>query len=624
MLGWCCSLLSPLQRRSKLDILETLPLAGAAMPWLAPNPAGEDPVDAYCSTGAEDELLRVHGFLELPGQSRDWNEEFQVLYARAQNQEHHVSALNNLCRVHGEFVAAAQAGTVMVVNGEVAPLNPYDPPEAQMFHFNGIFFSMAANVRGVYDGLGGPIAAHKVSVSVFVWRGLIIEPLSKNVTHDLLGVHLLRAVGVRDLHACATAVVDYRGRRVVCQSVVPGLLSQSAQSVDDFRAATTEAGVDPLEAAMLATPYGPSDDLKTFSEEPSFAALAKELCDQLMITTNVVDFPATGKRVTVSGPLEMRGLVGGDKRKYLFELVRLLPRDPNFPAKEHSYYLLRNELVQQFRDLQVSSALHRHQQKLAAKAQEAAEKKAADPNAPEAPPVPEEPLEIPDLRMNVNCFVYSDRLVYEADAERQRDDTLLESMGAFLLQSAMPRFVEQYHAQPSADVTALVPLMHEFGINARYLGTIAARIPPESALHVQCVEEIITRSAKALLRAQLAAVSLGASAEVAASFLNHFLGVRASRGVAMPKAPFFGQQQLWDDIKAEASKRFPGFVLTLDLRLAQQLRRLAMLRSLCKAVGITLLARAYDFAQVQPFTADDVLTFQVTICSGGFGVVRSF
>lgn len=201
------------KRRAKMDLLEYLPLASAAAPWVA---AQDDTRDADDSA-SEEEFLRAHGALELPGQARDWNEEFQVLYARAAEPQNRVSTLNNLFRVHMEFVQAAQAGAQAVVDGEVAPLNPYDEADAHMWQHNGIFFSLAANVRGVYDGQGGEVAAHK------------------NVAHDLYGVRLLREAGVAGLHACATAVVDYRGRRVVCQSVVPGLLSQSSQSVEQFQ-----------------------------------------------------------------------------------------------------------------------------------------------------------------------------------------------------------------------------------------------------------------------------------------------------------------------------------------------------------------------------------------------------
>lgn len=161
-----------------------------------------------------------------------------------------------------------------------------------MWMHNNIFFSVAVNVNGMFDGLGGEEAAHK------------------NASHEITGIRLLRSAGVAGLNACAQCVVDYRGKRVICQSVVPGLLSQgdltlainSAAPAEDksegkekqeetkkeeagaTAAAAAASGASDVAAAVAAASeklsnhsFGPTDDMNSYIENAEFAAMTSEL-----------------------------------------------------------------------------------------------------------------------------------------------------------------------------------------------------------------------------------------------------------------------------------------------------------------------------------------------------------
>lgn len=476
---------------SRVETIETLSFGGAPAPWV-----GERETGASASAGrAEEALLRLSGVLHPPGLQRDWNEEYQILFTQANvASDNRFSTLNNLFRVHSEFVEACQKGAMAVVDGEVASINPYDPPGAQMWTHNSIFFSVAANVNGMFDGLGGDEAAHK------------------NAAHEITGIQLLRSAGVAGLNACAQCVVDYRGKRVICQSAVPGLLSQGdltlAMDKDEKKEEEAAEGKDtkPEPAAALPHAFGPTDDLSSYIQNEEFAKMTSELGRRLGFCKTTVR--VGDKLVDVSGPLELRGLIGGDKRKYVFELLRLLPRDSNYKEREMSYCLFRPELVALFREHQTTLALQKYAEKKKQreeskkKEEEAGKEKSAEEAAAE------DVIYLPDMTVNVNLFVHDDRLVYENEKKDSRENevNLLESMGKFLLNLMIPHLVQQLVQSQMipSDSSVLVTMMHERGINARYLGEMARLASTASpALHALCVEEMVIRGAKHILRTGL-------------------------------------------------------------------------------------------------------------------------
>jgi len=217
---------------------------------------------------------------------------------------------------------------------------------------------------------------------------------------------------------------------------------------------------------------------------------------------------------------------------------------------------------------------------------------------------------LPNMEVNVNVFVRDGNLVYEVEEESGKDKSMLEQVGKFLTSLAIPGFINACaQVNMPSDLTVLVPMMHERGINARYLGVIAeSSATPLPVLSLLCKEEMIVRGAKAVLRKRLAAASVGESAGEAKKFLNSFLG--KPRGGA--KNAFAGDRAVWEEIRKEISWRFK-FDLKLDNKLSDVIRKMSLLRSLCIAVGLTVEARKYDFTVPEPFSADDILEFHALV-----------
>ncbi len=580
---------------SRVDSIEALPFGGAPPPWVGVRE--EDEATRPCSSHAEEAFLRLNGFCHPPGMERDWNEEYQILFAQANvTSDNRFATLNNLFRVHSEFVAACQKGAVAIVDGLVATLNPYDPPGSQMWMHNNIFFSIAANVNGMFDGLGGEEAAHK------------------NASHEITGIRMLRSAGVPGLNACAQCVVDYRGRRVVCQSVVPGLLTQGDSQMQlvqsepggDEKGKAEDRDATHSAPAVSSHAFGPTDDMQSYIENTEFTKLTAELGKRLGLRSAMVKYGE--KMVQVHGPLELRGLVGGDKRKYVFELLRMLPRDCTQPLREKSFYLYRPELVAMFREHVASLTLKEYAKKKKSKEEETKKRSELEEAKKSEGGEEQDMIYLPDMSVNVNLLVHDDRLVHESDEELKRERSLLDSMGKFLLELAIPSFIEVCSQVPlPSDLTVLVSMMHERGINARYLGEVATRSAPIlPQLAFLCMEEMIVRAVKSLMRAELSGATPGESAAAAARILNRFLGSRFQKSNS--KASFSGDHQFWDAIKAQVQTRF-NFALVVDAKLGARLRKVTLLRSLCLAVGLTVQARPYNFESTEPFSADNILAF---------------
>jgi protein TIF31 len=50
-------------------------------------------------------------------------------------------------------------------------------------------------------------------------------PSHTQSNHDLTGLRLLQGLDVPNLHYLATCIVNYKGHRVLAQSIIPGILN---------------------------------------------------------------------------------------------------------------------------------------------------------------------------------------------------------------------------------------------------------------------------------------------------------------------------------------------------------------------------------------------------------------
>ncbi|KAH6575594.1 hypothetical protein BASA60_004897 [Batrachochytrium salamandrivorans] len=161
-------------------ILTSLP----AQPWvIQPQPHKVDPV---CSRSLSRNIARAH-------------------YPRSA-----------VFKAHSDFVDAAVRGAVNIVKKIFTPINPLETDASQMYIHNNIFFSEGYDNRDQFDPYGGVEAAHVAA------------------SKDVDGIRLITNMDPDGVYTIGTAVVDFMGRRIVCQSIVPGLLHRAANNEPTF------------------------------------------------------------------------------------------------------------------------------------------------------------------------------------------------------------------------------------------------------------------------------------------------------------------------------------------------------------------------------------------------------
>jgi protein TIF31 len=292
--------------------LTQLPLtAQGTFSWIVPDSQVLPSNGKLANSADETTLVPLFGL--DPRGVRDWNEEFQVVKDfPKETLMQRIQRDRAVAKVYNDFLEAAVKGAVAIVGGNLTPLNPNEASRQQVFVYNQIFFSFAVDL--VDDAPFRDLTS------------LENNPSFTQANHDLLGLRALQILDCEGLHVLATTIVNYRGHRVIAQSIIPGILNNN-------------------DLASLAE-YGSVDEHKTIYAGEEFHNLMKKVCgEQLSLKTcRVVD--GTGKEVEIAGSVEVKGIRGTDKRCYLVDLQGLTPRDLNYADEEkHHTCLLRPELL---------------------------------------------------------------------------------------------------------------------------------------------------------------------------------------------------------------------------------------------------------------------------------------
>ena len=284
---------------------------------------------------AEDHLLGMYG-LDERGSMRDWNEEYQQCKDMpTTNIGEKVMRARALYKVEQDFTAAARKGAEAIMSGFVQPINPMDQPNSYVYVFNNIFFSLSVPGAGrdsaadVSSDNSTNVAKNENSVDAII-----------SLKHDLQGVLALNNADVPGLHTLATCVMDYMGKRIVAQSIIPGILQGE-------------------ETTKLV--YGSVDQGRTIASNPHMHELMKKACSRLLIgerivtplshaneeensqseitdkgdqeeekVSDVLMKGAGSDPVKLCGPVDCKGIYGSDGRYYMLDLVRITPKDCNF------------------------------------------------------------------------------------------------------------------------------------------------------------------------------------------------------------------------------------------------------------------------------------------------------
>ncbi|CAN6246336.1 unnamed protein product [Urochloa humidicola] len=657
-----------LDRRASAHPFENVQSLLPVTSWLGAHPVQEHRRDA---ARAEESVVLSYG-TELIGMQRDWNEELQSCREFPHgNPQERILRGRALYKVTCDFVDAAVKGAVGVINRCIPPINPTDPECFHMYVHNNIFFSFAVDSDYEHitkdqkpDCQNGPSRSTKVSspnveakpgmnhAEAMVASNCVSDNSSDasaeaqiadseqatyaSANNDLKGTKAYQEADISGLYNLAMAIIDYRGHRVVAQSIIPGILQGDKSD------------------SLL---YGSVDNGKKISWNESFHSKVVEAAKRLHLKEHVV-LDGSGNPVKLAATVECKGIVGSDDRHYILDLMRVTPRDSNYIGQEHRFCVLRPELVASFVEAESTKQSTKH--KLPDASEESNDQVAStsdvmassveeDDKSEESSRPAREENDISSAEILFNPNVFTEYKLAGSPEEIAADEELVKRAGTYLLDIVIPKFVQDLCSLDISpmDGQTLTDALHLHGINVRYLGKIAGMIKHLPHLWDLFSAEIIVRSAKHVIKEILRQSPDHDIGPAIAHFLNCFVGkvlgasTKGGLGSAPSKTqkghensqtqkPTKGQKQIntaastkglstyshltsdgiWSSIKEFAKSKYQ-FEVPDVARLSA--KRVSVLRNLCQKVGITIAARKYNMDASTPFEASDILNLQPVV-----------
>ena len=622
------------EHNGRRDPLMNFPVTHAlpSNPWLV------SPIESALATHESDLSRTQEAYLatglENAETLRDWNEDFQVAKELPkENIQERVFRERYTTKLFADYADAAVRGAVIVARGEVSPMNANEGPDAHIFVYNNIFYSFGADGAEIFTSQGSDEAA-RVAVG-----------------KDVVGVKLVNQLDIDGLHTPGTVIVDYLGKRIVCQSIVPGIFKQRENG---------ESQVD----------YGAVEGRDTIVENEAFVPTFSQLSKNLRVKKHDV-WDKDGKKHTLEGSLETKGLLGTDGRKYVLDLYRLTPLDIHWleeywtdassdqgKEKERNYphrmAVLRPEIVETFWRFKLAEyAQEEMDQGKAAKAiigkvdsddaSNGVEIKAPSSESKDTPVTEtskkQETVDISNFALAFNPDVFSGQTpqTEEEKLELARDEEQVRSICRYLRERAIPEMIRDLQEGDAGfpmDGHALAKLMHKRGINVRYLGQVAKLTSTKTsrleALGVLATQEMIARAFKHIAHRHLKNVPPPVATSCLAHLLNCLLGTglnnspRANIDEDMQSLYLEADWSFAEITPASLSQEIQDQVylryrFELPKGWENGLKHLQLLREICLKLGIQLIAKDYRFTTATSHINDSPVMNGVHHDSNGHG-----
>lgn len=578
---------------SKRDPLATFQITNAipAAPWLVP-PMSSSLTNHQSDMARSQESYLISG-IDSIDTLRDWNEEFQSARELPRDTvQDRVFRERLISKLFADFTDAASKGAVLVARNEVPPLNPTEAPDAQIFVYNNVFFSFGADGVGTFTSEGGDEAARVATGK------------------DVMGVRLVNQLDVEGIFTPATVVVDYLGRRIVGQSIVPGIFKQR------------EPGENQID-------YGAVDGRDIIAADEKFVPGFAKLSAAFKVKKHPV-WDKNGRRFDLEGSVETKGLFGTDGRKYILDLYRITPLDiawveggaiyeeplrPGDITETESYphrmTVLRPELVESFarhKMREFIAAEHKRLKDIDAKEKDGSKKRTENTTLESVSKV-----DLSNFMFSLNPDVFCGQTP-QTEAEKEEmlaDEHEVRKACTYLLETVIPELLRELQESELSfpmDGRSLSKMLHKRGINIRYLGNIASRChkPRLQAMADVCIQEMVARSFKHITSKYLKSLPLPLSSACISHLLNCLLGekLNSQPAAAIDKNilslypsvrtdfTFVTPASLQKEIEQETNKRFR---FRLSPHWNDSLKKLQLVREVSLKLGLQLEARKFQF-----------------------------
>lgn len=517
--------------------------------------------------------------LENGSSARDWNQDLQTMREQPNPDENgditvqeRILRERMLNKLSFDFSEASLKGAINIAHGNVEPLNPEDPESSYIYLQDGIFYFFATDGVGSFTDEGGNAAARY------------------SAGKDLAAINVANGWDLPGLNTLWTVIVDYLGRRIVCQSPVPGIFSESAS-----------------DESQIA--YGSMDNRQSVVADKEYETLMQKIADQCHLKRHK-SYGSDGSSAELVVSAETKGLTGTDGRKYIFDLYRTTPLDilfteQNFSINEadsypHAISTLRPEAInswflEKVRELRAERS-KKAEAANSAKEGEAESTKTQEELAAEAEEIVSEVSK--SCRFNPDVGAKDEALVPKEDLEQfKADQADVRAVCAYVQETLIPALVSDIltgAASVPLDGALLTSVLHSRGINMRYIGLVHKIASNHGALLESFVnlleQEAVSRSVKHLLSSSILITRPEDITAEIVSVLNNL---------------FTGNEEIRAQVKHEVKKRFR---LDLDdLFWARNKNFVSLFREISLKSGLQWKNKKVDFAIASPLSVDDLV-----------------
>ncbi|KAL9943667.1 hypothetical protein ACHAQF_008010 [Verticillium nonalfalfae] len=583
---------------NRKDPLATFQIANAipAAPWIVPSTTS--PHCTHLSDPTRSQETYLIAGVDNTDTLRDWNEEFQsAKELPKETVQDRVFRERLLSKLFADYNDAATRGAVLVARGEIPPLNPTECKDAQIFVYNNVFFSFGADGVGTFTSEGGDEAARVATGK------------------DVAGVRLVNQLDVDGLFTTATVVVDYLGKRIVGQSIVPGIFK-------------------PREPGENQIDYGAVEGKDIVAADDRFVSVFEKLSRALRVKKHPV-WDKESKRIDLEASVETKGLMGTDGRKYVLDLYRVTPLDVpwleasaekgEFPEYPHRMTVLRPELVESFGrkkmkewvDEQLAQRAQSKQDSTddTTKQASTADSTGESTEAQATSEKEKDRIDLSQFQFALNPDAFSGQLPQTPDekAELKADEKDVRVACEYLTDRVIPDLVRELQDCDISfpmDGQALSRLLHKRGINVRYLGRIASLStdPRLQCLRDIAIQDMVARSFKHVISSFLRETPSPLASSCVAHLLNCLLGAELNPKPVADVDPTM--KALYSDLDTSYESVTPQILrariseethrryrFKLDGEWYKSIKPLQTLREISLKLGLQLQAKEYLFSK---------------------------
>jgi len=280
---------------------------------------------------SEEDACNTFGVDLRSGSPRDWNEELQVAREMPTSTlQERIDRARMIHKTITDFGEAALLGAKAIFEGSILPMNPNEHDRAHVYLHNNIFYSRAVDAGlDTFKVFSGDAAARK------------------SASRDASCTGAIHSMDIKGLHTLATVLVDYFGTRLVCQSIVPGILHGDKSHTLVYGTVETSSSLQSDSEMHELVEKSIGETFMIASRPVLVLPLSEQRMDAFASWKKSVTFPGASQTkkdvspeektedkkndmVVMCGPLEVKGIKGSDQRKYLLDVTRLTPRDANW------------------------------------------------------------------------------------------------------------------------------------------------------------------------------------------------------------------------------------------------------------------------------------------------------